>query len=116
MIEKTDIEKVAEILRLHDEAFKDYLERHNYGHKSSEGALSIHFGNFWDREGWNNSGAFGQMGVGIYSYALGPSRMHHFASVEEALVEVRKWHKAQMEAADDVDLDSPESPFDTDWA
>lgn len=91
----------AEILRLHDEAFKDYLTRHNYGHKSSEGAVTLEFGNFWDRDGYDNPGAPGKVSVSIYSYVLGPNRNHYFDSIAEALAEVRKWHRAQMDSPDD---------------
>lgn len=94
---------LKEILRLHDEAFKDYLTRHNYGHKSSEGCVTIHVPNFWDRDGWDNPGAAGNVSVEVYSYALGPSRSHWFNSTAEALKNVREWHRKQMEAPDEED-------------
>lgn len=97
-----DLEGVAEILRLLDEALKDYLTRHNWGHKSSENAVSLDFGNFWDRDGWETPGDPGTVGVTVYSYALGPSRNHYFDSIPDALREVRGWHRTQMESPDDV--------------
>lgn len=103
MLTKEQQTDVAEILRLLDEALKDYLQRHNYGHKSSENAVSLHFGNFWDRDGWDNPGTPGEIGVEVYSYALGPIRSHYFKSISEALAEVRRWHKGQTESADDRD-------------
>ena len=90
-----------ELLRLHDVAFRDYLERHNYGHKSSEGCVSLHFGNFWEREGWDTPGASKLVGVEVYSYALGPSRSHWFNSMAEALENVRRWHDEQLAKSDD---------------
>jgi hypothetical protein len=91
-----ELSDLAEILRLHDEAFRDYIERFNDGHKSSEGAVELTFGNFWDRGGWDTPGAPGSVGVSIYSYALGPNRMHYFDSIAEGLAAMRKWHRAEM--------------------
>ena len=87
---------LAEILRLHDVALRDYLERHNDGHKSSEGCVELLFRNFWDRDGWENPGATGGVGVSIYSYALGPNRTHYFDTIAEGLAAVRSWHDAQL--------------------
>lgn len=86
---------LAEILRLHDEAFKHYLVD-DFGHKSGEGCVELSFGNFWDRDGYDNPGAPGRVAVGVYSYALGPSRMHYFDTIAEGLSEVRKWHRTEM--------------------
>lgn len=101
VLNEQELADLAEILRLHDEAFRDYLERFNDGHKSSEGAVEILFGNFWDRGGWDHPGASGIVGVSIYSYALGPNRTHYFDSIADGLAEMRKWHRAQMEAGGD---------------
>lgn len=102
MLTEKEEKDLKEILRLHDEAFRDYLDRHNYGHKSSEGCVTLHFGNFWDREGYDNPGASKLTGVEVYSYALGPSRSHWFNSTEEALKNVREWHQGQMESPDEA--------------
>lgn len=102
MLTLQETEDLKEILRLHDEAFSDYLTRHNYGHKSSEGSVSIHFSDYWDREGYDAPGARGEISVGIYSYALSPiGRQHYFESTAEALREVREWHRVQMERPSD---------------
>lgn len=86
---KENLEAIAEIIRLHDEAFAHYQNDPCCGGwKSSEGAVSIHFGNYWQRDE--------PPAVEVYSYALGPSRMHHFESPEEALADVRKWHQDEM--------------------
>lgn len=97
-LNEQELADLSEILRLHDEAFRDYLERFGDGHKSSEGAVEVHFGNFWDRDGWDAPGAGGTVGVSIYSYALGPSRNHYFDSIAGGLAEMRLWHRAQMDA------------------
>lgn len=101
ILSEQEISDCSEILRLHDEAFRDYLERHDYGHKSHEGAIQLLFGNFWDRDGWDNPGDPGTVGVSIYSYALGPSRQHYFDTISDGLAAMRQWHKGQMEAPDD---------------
>lgn len=80
-----DFEKVAEVIRLHDEAFERYQKCPGAMWKSSEGAVSIHFGNVWDREN--------RPSVEVYSYALGPNRNHYFKDADEALTEVRGWHR-----------------------
>lgn len=85
-----DMTTIAEIIRLHDEAFEHYQKDPCCGGwKSSEGAVSIEFGNYWERDE--------PPAVSVYSYALGPSRMHHFKSPAEALAAVRQWHKEEME-------------------
>lgn len=89
--------KIAEIARLHDEAFRHYAKS-GAGWKSSEGYIEIRLGNFWERE---ENGLWGDVGIGVYSYALGPSRMHDFDSVDDALREVSKWHAEEMQRGDD---------------
>lgn len=96
-----EIAGISEIMRLHDEALRDYLTRHDWGHKSSEGCVEVVFSDFWERGGWDNPGAPGRVKVGVYSYALGPNRMHYFDSVAQALDAVRGWHREQMERGDD---------------
>ncbi len=38
--------------------------------------------------------------VEVYSYVLGPSRMHHFDTLDNALAAMRKWHADEMESHD----------------
>jgi hypothetical protein len=91
----TNGEKVAELLHLLDEAF-DHFRDSGIGHwKSSEGFVSVSFGTTFDRE-VDGRPAVAVRGVDVYSYALGPSRDHHFDSLDEALAEVRKWHADEM--------------------
>ena len=92
----TSAEKLKEIMRLLDEAYDHYFEHESHC-KSAEGRVSVHFGTYFDRnEGapWNQVEC-----VEIYSYVLGPSRTHYFDSLDEALEEVREWHKREMEMA-----------------
>lgn len=85
-------EKLAELHRLLDEAYRHYFA-YSDGHcKSSEGHITVHYGNFWDRV---DSGPF-VTGVEVYSYALGPSRSHWFDTLDAALAAVREWHAAEM--------------------
>ena len=88
---------MGEILRLHDVALKHYIQNDDGGgHKSSEGAIEVCFGNFWDRTGWEEPGAPGIVGVSIYSYALGPNRNHYFETIAEGLEAVRGWYATEM--------------------
>ena len=93
-----DITKLAEIQNLLDEGLEHYLQYESHC-KSSEGYVSVSLSNSWDRRDGKNP-----VGVEVYSYALGPNRGHYFDSIDEALEEVRKWHKAEME----YDYNAPE--------
>lgn len=87
-----ELSDLEEINRLLHEANEHSLKRD--GHcKSAEGAISLHFGNHWDRldEADRRSPA-----VSIYSYLLGPHRNHDFDSIQEALEAVRVWHRDEM--------------------
>lgn len=86
-------EKLLEIARLHDEAF-DRAMQHDGHHKSNEGSIELVFTNRFDEE--RDTDPLHIKAVGVYSYVLGPSRMHYFDSVDEALETVRGWHAAEM--------------------
>lgn len=85
-----DINKLTEIQNLLDEGLDHYLQYESHC-KSSEGWVSVNLSNSWDRREGRNP-----IEVEVYSYALGPHRTHYFDSIDEALEEVRKWHKAEM--------------------
>lgn len=94
MFSQQDQDKLAEIIRLLDEAYEHYF-RLSDGHcKSSEGYVSVSFHNYFDRK---HDGKTGAGGVEVYSYVLGPNRTHYFDSLDDALGAVRQWHKAEME-------------------
>jgi hypothetical protein len=93
-----DMNKLAEIQNLLDEGLDHYLQYESHC-KSSEGYVSVSLSNSWDRRDGKNP-----IAVEVYSYALGPNRGHYFDSIDEALEEVRKWHKAEME----YDYEAPE--------
>lgn len=97
----TPIEKLAEIIRLLDEAYDDYFARSDGYCKSSEGHVSIDFGTYFDRAEGKPPLLVG--GVDVYSYVLGPSRGHYFKTLDEALEAVREWH------ADELAMDFQES-------
>lgn len=80
-----------EIARLLDEAYTHYFATSDGYCKSSEGYVSVSFGNFFDRRQ-----GIRKRHVEVYSYVLGPSRMHDFDSIEEALETVREWHAECM--------------------
>lgn len=103
-----ELSDLEEINRLLYEANRHSLERDGLG-KSSEGAISLHFGNHWDRldEADRKSPS-----VSIYAYLLGPHRNHDFDSIQEALETVRVWHRDEMVREDDdwEDPDWTEAP------
>lgn len=98
-----DLEKLAEISRLLDEAYKHYFEYE--GHcKSSEGFISIEYGNYWDRK--QNPTQLPIKNVHIYSYVFcREGRSQDFDSLDEALETVREWHAKEMA----YDYNSPEN-------
>ena len=86
-------EKLAEIRRLLAEAYEVALAIDSHA-KSSEGAISIHYEPyFWweDESEWSKPS-----GISIYSYVLGPHRNNYFKNIDDALREVRCWHKKTM--------------------
>jgi hypothetical protein len=89
-------ETVREMARLLDEAYRHYFANSDGHCKSVEGAISLHFGNHFDREHYDKD-ALEVSGVEVYSYVLGPSRTHWFKGLNEALHAVRQWHKEEME-------------------
>lgn len=84
---------IRELQRLLDEAYAHYFE-HSDGHcKSSEGYVEVRFNNYFDRR---DGQPLKIEGVGVFSYVLGPHRMHDFDSPAEALAAVREWHARQL--------------------
>lgn len=88
----SDDEKLAEIARLLDEATTHAFENGGGG-KICEGAISLHFGDYEDRQ----VDGLKLQGVAVYSYMLGSSRNNEFGSLDDALGEVRLWHRQEME-------------------
>lgn len=87
-----DAAKLREIHELLDEAYAHYFEYE--GHcKSSEGFISVEFGNLWDRK----ENGLVVTNVHIYSYVFcQDGRSQDFASLDDALETVRAWHTAEM--------------------
>lgn len=84
--------KVAEIIRLIDEAYRHWEKFSDDHHcKSAEGAVGIHFGNYFERRD-----GVAKVRVEVYSYVFGPNRLHEFDSIDDALEEVRRWHAEEM--------------------
>lgn len=90
-LDLSDFAKITEIQKLLDEMLEHYLTYESHC-KSSEGHVSLEFGNSWERrEGFKGCRVY------IYSY-IAPSeeRNHSFDSVDEALEAVRGWHAEEM--------------------
>ena len=92
------MEMLRKIQHLLDEAYAHYFANSDGHCKTSEGEISVSFGNYWDRLTYGVSNQDLEVnGVDIYSYALpSPSRNHHFDTLEQALQEVQKWHDEEM--------------------
>ena len=89
-----DPEKLAEISRLLDEAYKHYFSYE--GHcKSSEGHITVEYGNYWDRS--DNPSNVEVKSISIYSYVFcTEGRSQDFDSIDEALETVQGWHANEM--------------------
>lgn len=98
-----DIEKLQEISKLLDEAYKHYFEYE--GHcKTSEGAISVEYGTYFDRSDDPTNIAI--KNVNIYSYVFcRQGRDQNFDTIDEALETVRGWHAEEMA----YDYNSPEA-------
>jgi hypothetical protein len=103
MISKETLDKIAEITRLHDEAFW-HLHQFDGHAKSSDGSVQLHieFGNVWERQ---EGPVEPRVSVAIYSYVVAsntPSypnfgeRNHYFETVDEALQVMIEWHRKAM--------------------
>lgn len=92
------LEVLTEIRRLLQEAYDDYFKRSDGYHKSSEGYVEVRYPNYFDAGHYEPCAA---RAIGIYSYVLGPNRMHEFDSFEEALKQVRLWHAEQLASEDE---------------
>ncbi len=103
MISKETLDKIAEITRLHDEAFW-HLHQFDGHAKSSDGSVQLHieFGNVWERQ---EGPVDPRVSVAIYSYVVAsntPSypnfgeRNHYFETVDEALQVMTEWHRKAM--------------------
>jgi hypothetical protein len=89
---QTDFNKLVKIRQLLKEAYDHYFEFSDGYCKSSEGHISVEFGNYWD----DKKCEMKITGVSVYSYVLGPSRDHWFKSVDEALKTIKEWHDKEM--------------------
>jgi len=87
-----ELAKLKKIQTLMDEAYTHYFENSDGYCKSSEGAVTVGFGTFFDRRDGNSSVEY----VEIYSYVFGPDRTNTYSSVDEALKAVTGWHEEEM--------------------
>lgn len=92
---------VQEIHRLLGEAYDHYFATTDGYCKPSEGYVELNWPNYFDMKNGKT-----EPGCGVYSYVLGPSRMHDFDSTAEALAAVREWHREEMGRRDEEE--SPE--------
>lgn len=92
--------QLRELRELMDAAYAHYFDTTDGHCKGSEGYVAVHFNTVHDRRAGE---PFKIARVGVYSYVLGPHRMHEFDSMEEALATVREWHAQEM--ANDEGMD-----------
>ncbi len=111
-MKQSDWNKLKQIRQLLKEAYDHYFEFSEDGHcKSSEGHISIDFGNYWE----DKNCELKITGVNIYSYVLGPSRSHYFKDLDTALDTVVQWHSEQMKTDYNELYDQPESFIQDDF-
>jgi hypothetical protein len=89
---ESDFNKLKKIRQLLKEAYDYYFDNSDGHCKSSEGHISVDFGNYWE----DKNCELKITGVNIYSYVLGPSRSHYFKDLDKALESVVQWHREQM--------------------
>lgn len=101
-IDWVSLAELREIQDLLAEAYRHYMQHGDGGWKSSEGAISLHFPEFFWEEGWygEEDTLPKRPGISIYSYILGPNRNHTFDTTTEALTEVRNWHAREMSSGE----------------
>ena len=87
-----DFSKLLEIRKLLKEAYDHYFENSDGHCKSSEGHISLEFGNYWE----DKKCEMNITSVNIYSYVFGSSRSHYYDTIDEALEVVKQWHKDEM--------------------
>jgi len=92
LLTEQEIADLKEIDVLLDEANRHALEGDSHC-KSSEGYISVSFGNHWER---HEDEPRKPATVEVYSYRLGPHRSHYFDSTAQALEVVRQWHRREM--------------------
>ena len=73
-----------EIFALYDRYMQSELNDEYW--KSSEGAVSLEYGNYF--EDHNKPPA-----VEVFSYLFGPTRHNYFDSIDEAYAAVKKWRR-----------------------
>lgn len=88
-----DLHKVARIRQLLDEAYDHYFAHGGGDSKSMEGYISVESNTYHDRKAGY---PLTVENIKIYSYVLGPGRLHEFHSVDEALSAVQEWHRKEM--------------------
>lgn len=104
MLDKIFLNKIAEITRLHDEAFAHYQKFDQHA-KISDGSVTVelHFGNVYERREVSGS-IKPRVSVGLYSYVVAIPReedysapSYYFDDVDEALEAMAIWHARAMD-------------------
>ena len=93
LITEQEMSDLREIDVLLDEANTHAMTLGDGGWKSSEGHVSVSFGNHWERD---PDEPRQPAKVEVYSYLLGPHRSHYFDSTAQALEVVKQWHRSEM--------------------
>jgi hypothetical protein len=109
-MKQSDWNKLIQIRQLLKEAYDHYF-KYSDGHcKSSEGYIGLDFGDYWS----DKNCELKITGVQIYSYVLGPSRVHYFDTLDKALETVVQWHKNEINT-DYNEYGEPESSINDDF-
>jgi hypothetical protein len=104
MLDEVFLNKIAEITRLHDEAFEHYQKFDQHA-KISDGSVTVelHFGNVYERR--EAKGPIKpRISLGLYSYVVAIPReedysapSYYFDDADEALEAMAIWHARAMD-------------------
>jgi hypothetical protein len=98
---------IVEMQFMLDEAYNHWAKNPASGAKEAEGRISLHFNTTHDRRAGSSLRV---VQVDVYSYALGPGRLHSFDSTAAALEEVRKWYEEEMRSTVETEVHPALSP------
>lgn len=112
MINEQQAAHLVAINILLSEAYHHYFTLSDGYCKSSEGHVSVGFGNYWERADKDPAA----LEVHISSYVFGPNRNNTYASTGEALEAVQEWHRIEMGTVYDENGDWVSRPDGPDGA
>lgn len=90
----SEMAKVVTLREKLNDAYRKYFAKGGSLNKSSEGLITLNLGTIYELMGESTKDLRNDpvvTGVTVYSYELGPSRSHVFASLDDAIATVDYW-------------------------